>query len=105
MIKKNPEINFICKTECDKAVISGDPYLLYSCLTNLINNAMDAISLTNRKGEIKVKVYTEKLHIFVSVTDNDCGMDLNKSDLKQRIFMPFFQQKPSWVTKKDLIPD
>jgi len=90
---ENPKINFDLKILSKNIIINGDPYLLRSCLTNLINNALDAIKSTGNPGKIQVKVRTEKLHTFISVTDNGCGMDLANTDMRHRIFMPFFSTK------------
>jgi len=87
------DINFSFDHFSKEIIINGDPYLLRSCLTNLINNALDAIKATGTPGEIKLKTRIEDLHAFISVTDNGCGMDLINTDLKQRIFMPFFSTK------------
>ena len=90
---EKPDINFDFEVSTKKIIINGDPYLLRSCLTNLINNALDAIKSTGKPGKIQVKVRTEKLHTFISVTDNGSGMDLVNTDMRQRIFMPFFSTK------------
>lgn len=95
---QNPLITFSLNSHVDKALINGDPYLLHNCFDNLLNNAQDAVNDVERPGKIDVSLSIVELHAFISFTDNGCGMDLENTDLRHRIFMPFFSTK---VTSDD----
>jgi len=97
-----PEVTFSFKSTSKEIIIDGDPYLLVSCMTNLINNALDAIKATNTPGKIEIKARTEALHTFISIIDNGCGMDLKNTDMRQRIFLPFFSTKTKSGDEKRL---
>lgn len=90
---QHPGICVDCSTGAAHVVIKGDSYLLHACLVNLLNNALDAIAAAGRPAHISVALNTDGLRASLSVTDNGCGMDLVNTDLRQRIFMPFFSTK------------
>jgi len=66
---------------------SGSAAELREVLTNLINNALDAMP---QGGEIKIKTYREDGHITIKVEDK--GIGIPKS-LRGKIFDPFFTTK------------
>jgi CheY-like chemotaxis protein len=66
---------------------SGSAAELREVLTNLINNAVDAMP---RGGNIKIKTYKEHSHIVVTVEDTGVGI---ADDTKGQIFDPFFTTK------------
>ena len=73
--------------------VTGSPVQLQQVLSNLVANAMDAMSsVTDRERILRV---TSALHeaggILVSVEDTGTGMDPND---KERVFEPFFTTKP-----------
>ncbi|MEE8381354.1 MAG: PAS domain S-box protein [Thermodesulfobacteriota bacterium] len=66
---------------------SGSAAELREVLTNLINNAVDAMP---RGGNIKIKTYKEDSHLVVNVEDTGVGI---ADDKKGQIFDPFFTTK------------
>ncbi|WP_346354782.1 ATP-binding protein [Azotosporobacter soli] len=57
---------------------------LKQVIMNLLLNALQAIE---NKGEIRIKTWAEKEHVFVSITDTGCGM---MPEVISRVFEPFF---------------
>ena len=68
-------------------ITSGSAAELREVLTNLINNAVDAMP---QGGEIKIKTYQEDTHITIKVEDTGVGIP---RALRDRIFDPFFTTK------------
>jgi PAS domain S-box-containing protein len=68
--------------------VSADPVQIREVLTNILNNAADAVN--HHGGEIKVSARVYREVIKIHVTDNGHGM--GKEDLK-KIFDPFFTTK------------
>ncbi len=66
---------------------SGSAAELREVLTNLINNAVDAMP---QGGEINFKTYKEDGHIVVNVEDTGVGIS---ESVRNRIFDPFFTTK------------
>lgn len=64
------------------------PEYLNQVLSNLIRNAIDAVS---DGGKIIVKTEIEENNVIISIIDNGQGMD---TETKNRIFTPFFSTKP-----------
>lgn len=90
---QHPGITVEIVTNLNQLIIKGDEYLLHACLLNLLTNAREAVSETGRTPHITVALSTDGLRASLSVADNGCGMDLVNTDLRQRIFMPFFSTK------------
>lgn len=85
----NLEINNFAETEN----LQGNEPALRSALTNLINNAADAIKQSGKPGIIKITVsQTNSKQIIIGIEDNGNGID---PAFMQRIFEPFFTTKPS----------
>jgi signal transduction histidine kinase len=59
-------------------------------LFNLMINAGQAIE-ENSSGKIKIRSGQTEQYVFVSVTDNGCGID---QETQKQIFDPFFTTKP-----------
>ncbi len=76
-------------------IASGDPRLLDRLFTNLINNAIDAMKVTNG-GTIAVKVepVKQKNHNQVKITISDTGPGI-PDEVRPRIFEPFVTTKPT----------
>ena len=66
---------------------SGSAAELREVLTNLINNAVDAMP---QGGQIKIKTFKENSHVSIKVEDTGIGIP---RALKDRIFDPFFTTK------------
>lgn len=90
---QHPSACVECSPRQPQLIIKGDSYLLHACLLNLLNNALEATAVVQRAPHIIVTIATDGLRASVAVRDNGCGMDLENTDLRQRIFMPFFSTK------------
>ncbi|MGB0865233.1 MAG: sensor histidine kinase [Granulosicoccaceae bacterium] len=66
------------------------PEQLHRLLSNLINNAADAVG-DRENGRIDVSTSLESESAVLSVTDNGCGIP---EDVRERIFEPMFSTKP-----------
>ncbi len=82
------------KTELgDVSAIDCYPGKLNQFFLNTIDNAIyavNAIKISNHKGEITIKTTLENKHIVVTIKDNGIGMD---ETTKNKIFDPFFTTK------------
>ncbi|MCX7848352.1 MAG: HAMP domain-containing histidine kinase [bacterium] len=90
---QHPDVLVILTAPSEPILIKGDSYLLHACLNNLLSNARDATAEVNRSPQIAVRLHSDGMRAILAVTDNGCGMDLVNTDLRQRIFMPFFSTK------------
>lgn len=90
---QHPAVHISFSAPNSPVYIKGDSYLLHACLNNLLSNALDATAQVNRPPEIHVRLSSDGMRASLAVTDNGCGMDLVNTDLRQRIFMPFFSTK------------
>lgn len=55
---------------------------------NLLLNACQAIE---GRGEIRIRTWTENRQIFITISDNGCGIP---QELREKIYEPFFTTKP-----------
>lgn len=90
---QHPNLHISFSAPPSPVYIKGDSYLLHACLNNLLSNALDATAQVNRPPEIHVRLSSDGMRASLAVIDNGCGMDLVNTDLRQRIFMPFFSTK------------
>ncbi|MFA6923914.1 MAG: HAMP domain-containing sensor histidine kinase [Bacteroidales bacterium] len=85
---ENLEIHF-SKQEEKEYFINGDRSQLQRILTNLLNNAMQAIPF-NRKGILNIELYEKNKIVIIKITDNGIGIS---SDQISKIFSPDFTTK------------
>ena len=71
----------------DKADISGDTNQIEQVMTNLINNAIDAMEMD---ALLSISVSTDERGLVLLVEDTGSGMD---QETQQNIFSPFFTTK------------
>ncbi|WP_134500643.1 ATP-binding protein [Microvirga pakistanensis] len=72
--------------------VTVNPMQMEQVILNLIANAVDALSsVTDRPRIIKVRSRSGEGEVLVTVEDNGLGI---ASDLRHRIFDPFFSTKP-----------
>ncbi|MDF9801294.1 signal transduction histidine kinase/DNA-binding NarL/FixJ family response regulator [Catalinimonas alkaloidigena] len=69
----------------DNILIQASSEAIGRVVNNLIENA---IKYTEKKGEIKVKLYEKNGDIIFSIADNGIGIP---SDMQNKIFEPYFQ--------------
>ena len=67
--------------------IKADPIFLRRALTNLINNAIQAMP---RGGNLEVSGYQDNEHVCITIADTGVGID---DALKAKIFTPLFTTK------------
>ena len=72
----------------EPAMVVADPHQIEQVFLNVINNAVDAILETGRKGKIKIRVYCSNGHVCTQFADDGPGL----KDAK-RIFDPFYTTK------------
>jgi len=65
------------------------PSEMQQILSNLINNAIDALS--NREGRIEIATRLQQTDVIIDVVDNGQGIP---PEILERIFDPFFTTKP-----------
>jgi len=81
-------INIDLSFECDEIqLILGNKTDLIEAISNLILNAVDAIS---SKGQIKIRAFMEDGKSVVKISDNGIGMT---NEVLNRVFYPFFTTK------------
>ncbi|NMP32088.1 GHKL domain-containing protein [Thalassotalea sp. M1531] len=85
-IKYNSEIDLKCTEDLPK--IMGHKGELQQVLINLIVNAVHSLE---EQGKITIKAWANKRRVYISVSDNGCGMD---EKTKNKLFEPFFTTKP-----------
>ncbi|HID40392.1 MAG TPA: HAMP domain-containing histidine kinase [Calditrichaeota bacterium] len=88
--KKNIYVNkeYQCKYDCQEAIVYGDETQIDQMLTNIINNAIDAMEVN---GILTIKVEClSNYNVRLSIADNGCGID---EKAKGNIFSPFFTTK------------
>jgi PAS domain S-box-containing protein len=67
--------------------VLGRPSELREVITNMINNAIDAMP---GSGRIAFRTWNENNTVCTSISDNGCGMS---KDIQMRIFDPFYSTK------------
>ena len=72
----------------DPQMVVADPHQIEQVFLNIINNAVDAILETGRKGKIKIRVHTVNGHVCTEFADDGPGLKDPK-----RIFDPFYTTK------------
>ncbi|GAB5528107.1 MAG: sensor histidine kinase [Roseivirga sp.] len=73
----------------EKALVQADPKLIVQVLINLVKNAKEALSNTER-AEVNVLVQVNSAKATLMVEDNGPGIP---TDVKGEIFVPFFTTK------------
>ncbi len=84
-------IKYELQTDCLEPIILGDRSQLIRVFTNLVNNAVQAISHPEQ-GVVRIGIALEGPEIIVSVSDNGCGIS---ADRRKKIFQPDFTTKTS----------
>lgn len=71
--------------------LAADSEGLYTCILNLVTNALEAFPKDVREGEVKVRTSMDaEGSIYLEVADTGKGM---ASDVLEKIFHPFFSSK------------
>ncbi len=86
------DISICVKQEQDIAPASLDYEKIHESLTNLVSNAIDSFNSVedDREKNISISLYEEEGSIYISVSDNGCGID---EEHRKRLFHKFFTTK------------
>lgn len=83
--------NNICRfTVSDSIKLNIDIDLMSQVITNLVRNALDAISGVTAPS-VSIVVSTSDGHPYIIVEDNGCGID---EEIRENLFQPFVTTKP-----------
>lgn len=77
----------LVKDFADLPLVTCNPGQMNQVFMNILLNAVQAI---DTQGEIRIKTWSEKNNILVSISDTGCGMP---HEVVNRIFEPFFTTK------------
>ena len=80
--------------EADIPAVLGDRVQLQQVLVNLIMNAIEAMSNTDRPRNVLIRSAKHPMGVLVQVQDSGKGLDPATAD---RIFEPFFTTKPQGI--------
>ncbi len=72
----------------EPAMVIADPHQIEQVFLNIINNSVDAILETGRKGKLKIRIVSSGGHVSTQFTDDGAGIKDPK-----RIFDPFYTTK------------
>ena len=78
-------------SHAEKIMIRADRTQINRLLTNLLQNAIQAVP-ENRNGEIEIATREENDNVILSVRDNGSGIP---DDMRSKIFTPNFTTKTS----------
>lgn len=92
--QKDPEITILTEYSTPAPYAYIDKEHLTEVLSNILQNAIDAIHGTSdgRKGLVRISVSVQANWLMISIQDNGCGMDAESC---KKIFNPFFSTKAS----------
>lgn len=83
-------INLITNIPENLPLVYCNVGLIQQAVLNLLQNAFDAITSSNKGSQVELKVQTLENNIIISVTDNGPGIP---PEFSERIFEPFFTTK------------
>ena len=82
------KIHFNRHIQCQGCHIIGDSMQCEQVITNLLNNAIDALE---PEGRLDIYMHCpDQQHVVLKISDNGCGMD---ESTRKQIFTPFFTTK------------
>ncbi len=87
--KKEYPINISFKN-AESCIILADIVLIRQTITNIINNAIDAVIHKGDKGSVEILTHLNRNYIIIEIKDNGCGIP--KQQLR-KIFAPFYTTK------------
>ena len=76
------------ETPAEAVAVIADPHQIEQVFLNIINNAVDAILETGRKGKLKIRIFCENGQVCTQFADDGPGIKDPK-----RIFDPFYTTK------------
>ncbi|WP_138431719.1 ATP-binding protein [Fodinibius saliphilus] len=91
LYEHDEEVSINLESESDTIYIKAIKDELKRVLINLVKNSYEAIT-DDKKGEIILRIYHQKQHVFVEIEDNGMGIEEENRD---NIFVPNFSTKSS----------
>lgn len=70
--EKNQQLTLICNNTTKPLLLPGNEKELHSAFSNLVTNA---IKYTPDEGKISILFWQDQKHIYISVSDNGCGIE------------------------------
>lgn len=70
--EKNQQLTLICNNTTRPLLLPGNEKELHSAFSNLVTNA---IKYTPDEGKISILLWQDQKHIYISVSDNGCGIE------------------------------
>jgi PAS domain S-box-containing protein len=86
--KQSAEVEVVVSTPKEPVKVRGDRDQMTQVITNLLNNAYDAI---NGPGRIEVTLTADSQFAHLTISDNGVGIP---PDVRAHLFEPFFTTKP-----------
>ena len=86
--KQSSEVTLTMTLPPEPVWVRGDRDQIHQVITNLLNNAYDALA---EKGRIEVRLTADADRVHLSVRDDGAGIP---ADVRAHLFEPFFTTKP-----------
>jgi len=83
------DIDILLRHGSEPCHITGDPLLLKETISNLIDNAIQAIE---SNGMVEIRIASDEDSATVTLTDDGPGIP---REIRDKIFTPFYSSKPS----------
>ncbi|HHU18560.1 MAG TPA: HAMP domain-containing histidine kinase [Clostridiales bacterium] len=87
--KKEYPVNISFK-HTQNCMILADIVLIRQTITNIINNAIDAVMHKGDEGNVEILTHLNRNYVIIEIRDNGCGIP--KQQLR-KIFAPFYTTK------------
>jgi signal transduction histidine kinase len=105
VVNHNVKYNYITihilQKQPEQLLAFGYPNEFKQCVLNIINNAKDSIvkkrETQSTEGVIDIELDSDENHIYLSISDDGCGIEKNKLE---SIFDPFMSTKANGVRFK-----
>lgn len=84
------DVEIVKKYQDGEIFVMADKFYMVEAVSNIVKNAAEAISQTERKGRIEIKAYSDFEWVVIEVKDNGPGF---KSKYTRKIFKPLYTTK------------
>lgn len=83
-------IEIVKKYQDGEIFVMADKFYMVEAVSNIIKNAAESISQTERKGKIEIKAYSDFEWVVIEIKDNGSGF---KTKYTRKIFKPLYTTK------------